>query len=162
MVRFHIIDRKDGNRVGVFTAEPFFVFHHINAFERDDKIVLDGCCYHDNSIIKQLYLHNLRSPAEPGHKKLDVPDIRRYEIPLGDLGDVSTEKALRKGGDGLDYSLLFAGLELPRINYEEYNGKPYRWVEDFWLYSVEKEDKLKNGYTLFNIPKNVDTRTIFK
>ena len=81
---------------------------------------------------------------------------------MGDLGDVSTEKALRKGGDGLDYSLLFAGLELPRINYEEYNGKPYRWVEDFWLYSVEKEDKLKNGYTVFNIPKNVDTRTIFK
>ena len=160
LVRFHIIDRKDGNRVGVFTAEPFFVFHHINAFERDDKIFLDACCYYDNSIIKQLYLHNLRSPAEPGHKKLDVPDIRRYEIPLGDLGDVSTEKALRKGGDGLDYSLLYAGLELPRINYEEYNGKPYRWVEDPRLSSVEKKKINKKTATPFTAYLRVLTREL--
>ena len=126
LVRFHIIDRKDGNRVGVFTAEPFFVFHHINAFERDEKIYLDACCYHDNSIIKQLYLKNLRSPAEPGQKKLDVPDVRRYEIPLGELYDANTEKPLHKGSDGLDYSSLCSGIELPRINYEEFNGKPYR------------------------------------
>ncbi|CAH3180997.1 unnamed protein product [Porites evermanni] len=128
LVRFHIIDRKDGNRVGVFTAEPFFVFHHINAFERDEKIYLDACCYHDNSIIKQLYLKNLRSPAEPGQKKLDVPDVRRYEIPLGELYDADTEKPLHKGSDGLDYSSLYSGIELPRINYEEFNGKPYRFV----------------------------------
>ena len=126
LVRFHIIDRKDGNRVGVFTAEPFFVFHHINAFERDEKIYLDACCYHDNSIIKQLYLKNLRSPAEPGQKKLDVPDVRRYEIPLGQLYDAKTEKPLHKGSDGLDYSSLYSGIDLPRINYEEFNGKPYR------------------------------------
>ena len=126
LVRFHIIDRKDGNRVGVFTAEPFFVFHHINAFERDEKIYLDACCYHDNSIIKQLYLKNLRSHAEPGQKKLDVPDVRRYEIPLGELYDADTEKPLHKGSDGLDYSSLYSGIELPRINYEEFNGKPYR------------------------------------
>ena len=160
LVRFHIIDRKDGNRVGVFTAEPFFVFHHINAFERDDKIFLDACCYYDNSIIKQLYLSNLRSPAEPGHKKLDVPDIRRYEIPLGDLGDVSTEKALRKGGDGLDYSLLYAGLELPKINYEEYNGKPYRWVEDSLLYSVGKKTINKKPATPFSAYLRVLTREL--
>ena len=129
LTRFHVVDRKDGNRVGVFTAEPFFVFHHINAFEKDGSIYLDACCYPDNSIIKQLYLHNLRSPAQPGQKKFDVPDVRRYELPMTELGDDDTEKPLRKGGDGLDYSLLYAGIELPRINYEEYNGKPYRCVE---------------------------------
>ena len=50
LVRFHITDRKDGHRVGIFTAEPFFVFHHINAFEKDEEIYLDACCYHENSL----------------------------------------------------------------------------------------------------------------
>ena len=132
LVRFHIIDRKDGHRVGIFTAEPFFVFHHINAFEKDEEIYLDACCYHDNSIIKQLYLHNLRSPAETGQKKFDVPDARRYKLPLGELRDGDEkEKPLLKAGDGMDYSLLCTGIELPRINYEEFNGKPYRFV--LWI-----------------------------
>jgi len=126
--RFHVVDRKNGTRVGVFTAEPFFVFHHINAFERDDKIYLDACCYQDNSVVKQLYLHNLRTPGQAGQKKFDLTDVRRYELPLGELGGMDVEKPLSKGGDGLDYTSLYVGLELPRINYEEYNGKPYRFV----------------------------------
>ena len=78
--------------------------------------------------MKQWYLYNLRSSGRPGQKKLDPPDVRRYELPLGDLGDVDVEKALNKGGDGLDYTSLYVGMELPRINYEEHNGKPDRCV----------------------------------
>ena len=78
--------------------------------------------------MKQWYLYNLRAPGRPGQKKLDPPDVRRYELPLGDLGDVDVEKPLSKGGDGLDYTSLYMGMELPRINYEEHNGKPYRCV----------------------------------
>ncbi|XP_068681923.1 carotenoid-cleaving dioxygenase, mitochondrial-like [Montipora foliosa] len=132
--RFHVVDRKNGNRVGVFTADPFFVFHHINAFEKDGKIHLDACCYRDHSLVKQMYLHNLRSPAQPGKKKFATPYVRRYELPIKDLGDAE-EKPLPKGGDGRDFILLFIGMELPRINYEEHNGKPYRFV-----YGVRSRD----------------------
>ena len=130
LVRFHVIDRKQGKRVGIFTAETFFVFHHINAFEEDGKICLDACCYHDNSIISQLYLHNMRSPIVPGEqKKFDVADVRRYELPLEDLGGAELdEKPLHKGADGLDYTLLYSGMELPQFNYTEKNGKPYKFV----------------------------------
>lgn len=127
LTRFHVVDRKDGTRVGVFTADPFFVFHHINAFEKDGKIHLDACCYRDNAVVKQLYLHNLRSP--PDQRKFDAPDVRRYELPLEELGDVAVEKRLHKGGDGRDYTLLYEGMDLPRINYDEHNGKPYRCEE---------------------------------
>lgn len=124
--RFHVIDRKQGDRVGVFTAEPFLVFHHINAFEKDGKIYLDACCYHDDSVIRQAYLSNLRAPVQPGQKKFDLPEVRRYELRLGELGGVNEEKPLHKGGDGRDYTLLYLGMDLPRINYKENNGKPYR------------------------------------
>ena len=126
LTRFHVVERKNGNRVGVFTANPFFVFHHINAFEKDGKIYLDACCYHDNSIVKQFYLHNVLSPMRPGQQRFDAPDVRRYELPLADLGDLDAEKPLHVGGDGLDFTSLYVGMELPRINYEDYNGKPYR------------------------------------
>ena len=126
--KFHVVDRKQGTRLGSFTAEPFFTFHHVNAFEEDGKIYLDACCYHDNSIVNQLYLHNLRSPMVPGEQKLDVADVRRYELPLEELGDAGTAKTLTKGADGLDYTLLYSGMELPRFNYSEKNGRPYKFV----------------------------------
>ena len=122
--RFHVVDRKNGNRIGVFTTDPFFVFHHINAFEKDGKLYLDACCFHDNTIIKQLYLRNLRSPAHPGQKKYDVAQVRRYMLLLEELESDNQEKPVPKEEDGYDYTLLYTGLELPRINYDEHNGKP--------------------------------------
>jgi len=78
--------------------------------------------------VKQIYLHNLRAPGRQGKKKFDLLDVRRYELPLGNRGGVDVKKPLNKGGDGLDYTSLYVGMELPRINYEEHNGKPYRCV----------------------------------
>lgn len=128
LTKFHVVDRESGTRVGVFTAGPFLVFHHINAFEKDGKIFLDGCCFHDDSIIRQVYLINLRSTNQEEQKKYDVAEVRRYELPLKELGNVEVEKPLPKGADGLDYTLLYTGLELPQFNYAEKNGKPYKIV----------------------------------
>lgn len=127
--KFHVIDRKNGNRIGIFTAEPFLVFHHVNAFEAGGKIYLDACCYHDDTILRQTHLTNLRAPVRPGQKKFDLPEVRRYELPLDELRGEDDQVPLVKGGDGHDYSLLFVGMDLPRINYADYNGKPYRYVE---------------------------------
>ena len=48
----------------------------------------------------------------------------RYELTLGELEAVGEEIPLYKGGDGRDYTLLYTGMELPRINYAEHNDKP--------------------------------------
>ena len=148
--KFHVVDRKQGTHLGIFTAEPFLAFHHVNAFEKDSKIHLDACCYHDSSIMSQFYLHNLRSPRGPGEQKFDVPDVRRYELPLEDLGDVEPGTPLPKEADGLDYTLLYSGMDLPRFNYSEKNGKPYKFV-----YGVGGEDE-----ALFSllVKLNVETK----
>lgn len=126
--RFLVIDRKEGTHVGVFTAEPFFVFHHINAFEKNGKIHLDACCYPDSQIIDDLYLHNVRTSKESAKKNVALAEVRRYELPLEELGNVKEGKSLVKRADGLDYILLNAGLELPQFNYTEKNGKEYEFV----------------------------------
>lgn len=125
---FHVIGRQNGDRVGLFTADPFLVFHHINAFEKDGKIYIDASCYHNDSIISRMSLPILRSPVRPSPKTFEIPEVRRYELPISELNGLEEEKPLERKANGLDYTLLFSGMDLPRINYEEHNGKEYRFV----------------------------------
>lgn len=109
--RFRIIDLGTGDLRATGHGPAFFAFHHVNAFERDDEIVLDLCGYDDAGIIGALYLDRVRSP---GHE-LPEPTLHRYRLPLH-RGEVTREP------------LPEAHLELPRFDYDRRNGKPYRYV----------------------------------
>ena len=108
--RFLVMERESGALRGVYETDAFFTFHHINAFDRGDELVVDLCAYDDASVIDALYLDRMRAgepipPARP----------RRYVIGL-DRGTVTSEE------------LADTDLELPRINYRRHNGRPYRYV----------------------------------
>jgi beta,beta-carotene 9',10'-dioxygenase len=108
--RFIVIERDAGAVRGTYETDPFFTFHHINAFERSGELVVDLCAYDDPSVIDALYLDHMRAgepipPARP----------RRYVIGL-DRGTVTSEE------------LADTDLELPRINYRRHNGRPYRYA----------------------------------
>ncbi|MEF8830273.1 MAG: carotenoid oxygenase family protein [Halobacteriales archaeon] len=94
---FHVIDRETGAVVAAPTADPFFVFHHVNAFEVDGEIVVDLVAYPDSSVVSGLYLDDVRAWFEDG---VDG-ELRRYRIPL-DGGDAAAET-------------LYDGVELPRV-----------------------------------------------
>ena len=125
--RFLVMERESGALRGVYETDAFFTFHHINAFERGDELVVDLCAYDDASVIDALYLDRMRAgepipPARP----------RRYVIGL-DRGTVTSEE------------LADTDLELPRINYRRHNGRPYRYiyggaVTDRFLGSIAKVD----------------------
>jgi beta,beta-carotene 9',10'-dioxygenase len=93
-------------------AEPRFSFHHVNAFERDGELILDMVAYDDATIVDSFYMDRLRAapPSESSYGKL-----LRYRVGL-DSGDVREEQ------------LSDEILELPRIDYRERNGRPYRYV----------------------------------
>jgi beta,beta-carotene 9',10'-dioxygenase len=109
--RFRVVDLDTGRVRATCQGEPFFAFHHVNAYERGDEIVLDVCGYDDASIIRELYLDRLRA----ADLRLSRPLLRRYRLRL-DRGDAVREP------------LPEASLELPRIDYQRRNGKPYRFV----------------------------------
>jgi beta,beta-carotene 9',10'-dioxygenase len=106
---FLVIDRRSGELVARVEAEPFFCFHHVNAFEDGDELVVDLVAYDDDEIVRALYLANLRAGGP-------LPDsqLRRYRVPLG-------------GGEARG-EVRAAGMELPRVNYRRVNGRPYRYV----------------------------------
>jgi carotenoid cleavage dioxygenase-like enzyme len=110
--RVLVFEREDGKLRGRYMAEPRFSFHHVNAFERDGELVVDMVAYDDATIVDSLYVDRLRTapPSESSYGRL-----LRYRVGL-DSGVV--------GEEALSDELL----ELPRIDYRERNGRPYRYV----------------------------------
>jgi beta,beta-carotene 9',10'-dioxygenase len=109
--RFLVIDRGSGELSGVYEGEPFFCFHHVNAFERDGELVVDVVAFEDASIIRLLEVERLRD----GSEQISRSELRRCRIDL-DGGGVRYER------------LADPNLELPRVNYGAVNGRDYRWA----------------------------------
>jgi beta,beta-carotene 9',10'-dioxygenase len=63
--RLRVISKADGAVVATATLEPMFTFHHVQAFEHDGVLHIDLLAYPDPSVISDLRLAVLRSPAIP-------------------------------------------------------------------------------------------------
>ncbi|WP_049566540.1 carotenoid oxygenase family protein [Streptomyces sp. SBT349] len=109
--RFTVMDLRDGQVRGVYEAPACFAFHHINAFDDGDDVVLDICAYQNASVIDALYLDRVRAA-----RSVPLPRPTRYRIGLDGGGRVGVEP------------LSEEALELPRIAYDRYNGAPYQYV----------------------------------
>ncbi len=111
-LKFHVVDKESGREVATATGEAVFAFHHVNAFEQGDSLVIDMVAYPDAAIIDQLYLARLRAGTP-----IDATGtLTRFRVKLGAEAPVIRE------------TLSPVPLELPRINYEAHAGKPYRYV----------------------------------
>jgi beta,beta-carotene 9',10'-dioxygenase len=109
--RFRVLDLSTGATRGVWQGEPFFAFHHVNAYERGEEIILDLCAYDNADVIDALYLDRLRAD-DVRHPD---PRLRRYRLRPG-------------SGDAITEPLPEVSLELPRIDYDLRNGSGYRYV----------------------------------
>jgi carotenoid cleavage dioxygenase-like enzyme len=122
--RFLVVDRNSGELRGRYETDPFFAFHHINAFERGGDLVIDLCAYDDAQIIRDFYLDRARDPRT----RFAPPEPRRYTIDL-DRGGVRVEP------------LADTVLELPRIDYRGFNMREYRYA-----YGVGKREASAPGF----------------
>lgn len=111
---FTILNRHTGQVEARFESDPFFAFHHVNAFERGDELIVDMVAYDDASIIQHYYLNRLNEASV----ELPFGTLRRYRLPLG-----------QKRGHAREEILSAACLELPRFDLERFNMNPdYRYV----------------------------------
>jgi beta,beta-carotene 9',10'-dioxygenase len=78
-LRFHVIDKQTGGVVQSVRATPCFGFHHVNAFEQGDEVVVDIVAYPDATVIDHLYLDHLRS----GRPVTATGKLTRLRIPMG-------------------------------------------------------------------------------
>ena len=108
--RFTLIDRSTGQATEGFHTDACFAFHHVNAYEDGDQIVVDLCAYDDARIIEDLYLDRLRSGRPAA-----AAELTRFRLTPADRS-VSRER------------LAAGDIELPRINYMRCNERPHRYV----------------------------------
>jgi len=113
---FSVISKSTGEVVKQVQADAFFCFHHVNAFEQGDDVIVDVSAYADAGIVQGLYVDTMRSDVE---YTTMTAEYRRYKIPLKTPGKMLS----------LDYDLTSDDrIILPRINYNHYNGKPYQFT----------------------------------
>jgi beta,beta-carotene 9',10'-dioxygenase len=110
--RFLVISKQDGTVVRTHQGPDFMGWHTINAYERGKDIFIDISSYADSSLTDFLYFDRLlKYYAAP----IPQPLAYRYHLRPG-ISDVETTQ------------LSDQHFDFPRINYETYNGKPYRYV----------------------------------
>ncbi len=106
--QFTLVDRTTGNVTAEFTTDAFFAFHHVNAYEADDTVVVDIVAYDDASIIEDFYLDTITAPdfsPEPAR-------LVRFRL-----------------ADAITSEVIYSGpIELPRINYDRANTSQYQYV----------------------------------
>jgi carotenoid cleavage dioxygenase-like enzyme len=112
--RFILVDRTGRRAPRVLQGPPCFAFHHVNAYDEGDDVVVDLVAYDDPSIIDALYLDRLRRGAP------DFPagTWRRFR-----LRDVTAAR----GATVHEERRIDVAVELPRLDYERVNARPYRW-----------------------------------
>ncbi len=126
--RFTLVDRATGRATAGFQTDPCFAFHHVNAYEDGDDVVVDLCITPDAGIVQDLYLDRLRAG-----KPVTPATLTRFRLGLAD-------RSVRRE------QLADEAIELPRINYERCNERPYRYVwgvgsiSDRWLGRILKMD----------------------
>jgi beta,beta-carotene 9',10'-dioxygenase len=126
--RFTLVDRVTGKATGGFQTDACFAFHHVNAYDDGDEVVVDLCAFSDAGVIEDLYLERLRAG-----KPVASAALTRFRLRTSDRS-VDRER------------LAEASIELPRINYGRCNERPYRFVwgvgdgPSGWLEQVIKID----------------------
>lgn len=115
--RFTLVDRASGETLAGFETEPCFAFHHVNAYEDGDEVVVDLCAYANASVIEDLYLERLRAG-----KPVAAAELTRFRLPVPPKGVRLGDRAVARE------RLADADVELPRINYGRCNERPYRYV----------------------------------
>jgi beta,beta-carotene 9',10'-dioxygenase len=89
--RFLVIDRATGKLKTTIKTEALFSFHHVNAFEKEGKLMVDLVSYSDASIIDQYYINRLES------KDLQLPfgRLERFVLDL-EKGSLQERKPSRE------------------------------------------------------------------
>jgi len=125
-----LFDLQQAKPVQIFETEPFWSYHHVNAYEEGSKVILDLIGYDTPAIANgphgYLYTDNMKT-KETRLRQEREGSVWRFTMDLeGDSRSVIPEKKIVYcPSTGLPYS-----MELISVS-PECLGKPYRYVYGF-------------------------------
>lgn len=122
--RFTLIDRASGEVAGRYRTDARFAFHHVNAYEEGDEVVVDLCTWDDAKVIEDLYLERMRAGLP-----ISRPRLERFRLGGGVRVETLSERS----------------IELSSINYGRCNERRHRYVwgvgaDSGWFDAIVKID----------------------
>lgn len=131
---FYIMDRENGELVRTVKTDAFFAFHHVNAFEEKNELIVDMDAYEDAEIIRSFYLDRLRDVKN----ELPFGRMMRFRINM-DTKSITKE------------ILSEACIELPRFDNDRFKmHKQYRYVYGIGI-NAEKRSGFYNQIVKIDI-----------
>ncbi len=142
--KIHVIDIRTGTLAMQLSTEPFFAFHHVNAFymayytpaHETGEFTVDILTYPNGSIFGDFYLSELR---RGGPHAAQYPAGRAVRFSWS-FGSVMVSRRI----------LMDRLMELPTINPLD-RGRPYRYFyavgNDYAIYSVDVETGAGQGWS---------------
>ncbi len=127
-----------------FETAPFFSFHHVNAYEEDNDIILDLIAYNDSSCINTFYMDNLLKNATfPGGY------LSRFHL------NMYNNKYYR-------YNILGTKInfEMPSIN-NEHRGQYYNYLYGMTSNSLIKVNLNRRQLLSWEQPNQYPSEPIF-
>jgi beta,beta-carotene 9',10'-dioxygenase len=137
--RFHLVNRATGEVSPPLSTDACFAFHHVNAYEDGEELIIDASVYDDASIVDALYLDRLRTRPPDARAQL-----RRFHL-RANLGTVTHER------------LIDAPIELAQINSAQHNERPYRYAwgvgeSEDWIDRIVRADVVARTSTEWHEP----------
>ncbi|HTC71362.1 MAG TPA: carotenoid oxygenase family protein [Solirubrobacteraceae bacterium] len=138
--RFTLVDRASGAYVAGFQTDACFAFHHVNAYDDGEEVVVDLCALADAGVIEDLYLERLRAG-----KPIASAALTRFRLRPSER---AVSREVLADGD----------IELPRINYARCNERPYRYVWGVgsgpggWLERIVRVDTFEHSTRAWEQP----------
>lgn len=135
----YVISLKTGE-VTVRETDYMYSFHHANAYETKDEIVVDLAWNRYENLIEYMRLKNMMNP--PAHwntSESNMLTLQRYRIGLN-----ATDVVLQEFEDKSPEDKFLNHFDFPIIN-EEYRGKPYCVVYGWSAYMYSRNVLVKKN-----------------
>ncbi|HEX2672847.1 MAG TPA: carotenoid oxygenase family protein [Polyangiaceae bacterium] len=149
--RLVVLERESG-ALTEYETDPLFVFHTVNAFERDGETVLDVLSYPSASIMEELRVDRMVAK---------LPELRPSLVRL----------VMRRGRRRAEREQLSdAGFEFPSTNYRRVSGRDYQFVwgaadgpqaEGGYASSVVKVDVRTGAFSAFSDGERIYGEPVF-
>ncbi|KAG7158541.1 carotenoid isomerooxygenase-like [Homarus americanus] len=141
--KIHVVRRDTGTVTSTqYVTETFFFLHTINAYEDRGHIVLDIAAYKNAEMLHCMFVEALKNAAyDPSYAQMFRGRPKRWVIPLrpnknaGPHANLITLPNTRCRGRWVKKNVIHLtpelivniGCEVPRIHYDEYNGRHYQY-----------------------------------
>uniref|UniRef100_F6SXN2 Beta-carotene-15,15'-monooxygenase n=1 Tax=Ciona intestinalis TaxID=7719 RepID=F6SXN2_CIOIN len=139
--RIYLVNKETGKQHPItFLCDPLIVYHHVNAYDDGDHVVLDLSCYKKNSFYDKFTMSNLEKTPQEFSKLFDSDEqavkAMRIVLPLandskttGNLVSVANTSCTAEfQGNNIfcTSEMLSVGTECAVIN-NKYIGKKYKY-----------------------------------